>query len=148
MSAVKMSIDSFGQPCQSLVSAVNIGPCVVGSTEFSHSVEEFLLRLRCSPLYINRHQSIGSIREMKIWALIFLNFVISSQNLACRYVASRRQVATLLKTDFWYLSPNDFGAALKFSLPLRPIGPKISNDHKTSGDQPIRLKFWSTCGRH
>ena len=48
------------------------------------SVEEFLLRLRCSPLYINRHQSMGRIGKMKIWTLIFLNFVVSSRNSACR----------------------------------------------------------------
>jgi len=38
MSAVKMSIDSVGRQCRSLVSAVNVGPCVAGLTEFSHSV--------------------------------------------------------------------------------------------------------------
>ena len=39
------------------------------------SVEEFLLRLRCSPLYINRHQSLGRIGVLKIGVLMFLNFV-------------------------------------------------------------------------
>jgi len=33
-----MSIDSVGRQCRSLVSAVNVGPCVAGLTEFSHSV--------------------------------------------------------------------------------------------------------------
>jgi len=37
-SAVKMSIDSAGRQCQSLVSAINVGLCVAGLTEFSHSV--------------------------------------------------------------------------------------------------------------
>jgi len=37
-SAVKMSIDSVGRQCRSLVSAVNVGACVVGLTEFPHSV--------------------------------------------------------------------------------------------------------------
>ena len=35
-SAVKMSIDSVGRQCRSLVSAVNVGPCVAGLC--SHSV--------------------------------------------------------------------------------------------------------------
>jgi len=48
------------------------------------AVKEFLLRLRCSPLYINRHQSLGRIGKLKIGVLIFLNFVVSSRNLACR----------------------------------------------------------------
>jgi len=47
-------------------------------------VEEFLLRLRCSPLYINRHQSLGRIGILKNGVLMFLNFVVSSRNLACR----------------------------------------------------------------
>jgi len=47
-------------------------------------VEEFLLRLRCSPLYINRHQSIGRIGVLKIGVLMSLNFIVSSRNLACR----------------------------------------------------------------
>ena len=37
-SAVKMSIDSIGRQCRSLVSTVNVGPCVAGLTQFSHSV--------------------------------------------------------------------------------------------------------------
>jgi len=38
MSAVKMSIDSVGRQCRSLLSAVNVGPCVAGLTEFSRSM--------------------------------------------------------------------------------------------------------------
>jgi len=37
-SAVKMSIDSVGRQCWSILSAVNIGVYVASLTEFSHSV--------------------------------------------------------------------------------------------------------------
>jgi len=37
-SALKMSIDSVSGQCLLFVSAVNIGPCVAGLSEFSHSV--------------------------------------------------------------------------------------------------------------
>jgi len=36
MSAVKMSTDSDGRQCRSLLSTVNVGLCVAGLTEFSH----------------------------------------------------------------------------------------------------------------
>jgi len=50
-------------------------------------VEEFLLRLRCSPLYIKLafgFESMGGNGVLKMSALMFLNFVVSSRNLACR----------------------------------------------------------------
>jgi len=39
------------------------------------------------------------------------------------------------------ISPKIFYAILNFSLPLRPMGPKISKRRQTSGDRPIRMKF-------
>ena len=51
------------------------------------SVEEFLLRLRCSPLYVNMAfglESMGGNGILKISASISVNVVISSRSLACR----------------------------------------------------------------
>jgi len=113
------------------------------------NVEEFLLRLHCSPLYINMAFGFESMGGNGVFKKISLN--ISKRRLIVTKfstsIGRRRQGATFPSTDFRYLSPKIFGAPLNFSLPLRPMGPKISNSHKKSGSTDL-AEILSTCGRH
>ena len=100
------------------------------SSVLIYIVEEFLSRLRCSPVKININRwYLETILYGGQWDFEKIPLKYTKRRLIVTKVGTSvdRDAAQLLANlDFWYLSLKKFYTPSNFSLPLRSMGPKIS----------------------